>query len=285
MNALGLAAALALAPGLFWLWFFVRKNDYRPEPRRLLAATFVWGMLAVLPAALIETPLLGDLLDNPDLPLRIAAAQFLFVVGPVEEGCKFLAVRLHAYRSRYFEEPMDGLVYAAAASLGFASAENFFYVLTFGPEVMIARAPLSTLAHLVFGCIWGYALGAGIRRTGGAAFALAGLAVAAGLHGAFNAAVFGPYPLAGIGLVVLGAFWTMSRFNWARRISPFRLRRNYPFVTCRQCQALVRVTRASCLRCGSPAARGHGPLICGNCKAVNRPAAAFCVQCGDRFEG
>ena len=79
-----------------------------------------------------------------------------FVVGPVEELCKFAAVRLGPYRSLYFDEPVDGLVYASAASLGFASLENLFYVLEYGPEVMIAP-PLSTVGHLVF--VWGFALG------------------------------------------------------------------------------------------------------------------------------
>ena len=72
----------------------------------------------------------------------------LLVVGPVEEFSKFAVVRLKAYRSLYFDEPMDGLVYAAAASLGFASLENVLYVVDFGPEVMIVRAPVSTVAHL-----------------------------------------------------------------------------------------------------------------------------------------
>ena len=61
----------------------------------------------------------------------------LAIVGPVEETSKFLAIRLAVYRSLHFEEPMDGLVYGAAASLGFASLENLIYVLSYGPEVMI----------------------------------------------------------------------------------------------------------------------------------------------------
>ena len=72
----------------------------------------------------------------------------LFIVGPVEEFSKFLAVRLGAYRSLRFDEPGDGLVYAAA-SLGFASIENLGCAWTFGPAVMIVRAPLSTAARTI----------------------------------------------------------------------------------------------------------------------------------------
>lgn len=37
--------------------------------------------------------------------------------------------------------------------------ENLAYIWQFGPEVMILRAPLSTLAHVIFSSSWGYALG------------------------------------------------------------------------------------------------------------------------------
>ena len=285
MDSPGLAAALALAPGLFWLWFFARKNSYRPEPRRLVATTFILGMLSTVPAAGIEAFFIKDSLEQPGVTLGTVAVNMFFFVGPVEELSKFLAVRLNAYRSRYFEEPMDGLVYAAAASLGFASLENFFYILNYGPEVIVARAPLSTLAHLVFGSFWGYALGLAWRRQGASRWVVPGLAIAATMHAFFDVAAFGGNVGIAVGLVALGAFWTVSRFNWARRVSPFRYRRNYPLLTCPHCQQRVRVTFTTCPRCGSQMHRGRSPLICGNCLAINRADAAFCTQCGDRFEG
>jgi RsiW-degrading membrane proteinase PrsW (M82 family) len=71
----------------------------------------------------------------------------LVVVGPVEELCKFGAVRLGVYRSLYFDAPIHGLVYSVTASLGFASLENLFYVFQYGPEVMLLRDPLATLGR------------------------------------------------------------------------------------------------------------------------------------------
>lgn len=284
MGGLGFALALALAPGVFWLWFYVRKNSYRPEPRRQLAATFGLGMLSTLPAAGIESLFIREDLSGAALNLGAFALNMFFVVGPVEELSKFLAVRLYAYRSGYFEEPMDGLVYAAAASLGFASMENFFYILNYGPVVMVGRAPLSTLGHLVFGGFWGYALGASYHKRVAGVAVLGGLAVAAALHALFNVEAFGGNAWLGAALVALGAFWTMSRFNWARRVSPFRYRRNYPLMSCLACHNPVRITFAVCPACGAHLHRGQGTLICGNCKTMNRAAAAYCTQCGDRFE-
>ena len=163
MNPLVLIV-LAFAPGVFWLWFFVRKDVYRPEPRRLLALTFFLGMVAVIPAAIVEGVFLDESLVSEQGSLASFAAGMLLVVGPVEELSKFAAVRLGPYRSLCFDEPTDGLIYSATASLGFASLENLAYVLVFGPAVMLLRAPLSTLAHVVFGSIWGHALGLQTQR-------------------------------------------------------------------------------------------------------------------------
>ena len=120
---------VSLSPGIFWLWFFLRQDKVRPKPKHLIALTFLLGCVSTIPAAILEFVFhFGGLLDA-QTDLATVATGMLFVVGPVEELCKFGAVRLLASRSLYFDEPMDGLVYGAAASLGFASLEHFFYVL------------------------------------------------------------------------------------------------------------------------------------------------------------
>ena len=282
---------LAFAPGIFWLWFFIRRAVYRPAPRRLLVQTFLLGMASTIPAGIINAVFLDDsILDDSILddaaPLASVAMGMLFVVGPAEETCKFLAVRFLAYRSPYFDEPGDGLVYSAAASLGFASLENLLYILQFGPAVMVLRAPLSTAGHVVFGAIWGYALGAQVR-TGRrrARQTLAGVAGGAIAHGFFNIAVFAFFPLA-ICLVLSGVSWTVARFAWARRSSPFRLRRNYPQIECPICGGHITIISRYCRFCGAPVSGGSpgaGDLICSNCAYRNRSDALYCVQCGDRL--
>ena len=282
---------LAIAPGIFWLWFFIRGRSYRPNPRRLLAFAFFLGMLFVPPAAVLEFVLLGDVdLDRlGEMGLASVAAMMLFVVGPVEEASKFLAVRLGPYRSLYFDEPSDGLEYAAAASLGFASLENLVYILSFGPAVMIVRAPISTLGHVIWGSFWGYGLGVQAQhgRRGRRLWLAVSLVVAAALHGAFNTLLFtlSPLgPLLALLLTALGLWWTLSRFRWAQRISPFRLRRNYPRVACPGCGRYNSVVSRYCQSCGwiSPASRPSA-LACGNCGAPARPDASYCIRCGDRL--
>jgi protease PrsW len=274
---------VAFTPGLFWLWFFLRLDRYRPEPKRLIAITFLLGCVSTIPAGLVNTTFgVGELVvSQPDL-LTFATAMLL-VVGPIEELCKFTVVRLVPYRSLYFDEPMDGLVYGVTASLGFASLENLVYVMQYGPEVMLLRAPISTVAHLVFGAIWGYALGqhhysGGERR----ALVVASLGLAAVVHGLFNVALFA-FPLAGLALVAGGGFWVFRMFKRGQQTSPFRFRRNYPLTACRNCGALVRVVNRFCTSCGTPVLPDAGDLICGNCQTRNRPDAAYCTGCGDHL--
>ncbi len=277
---------VSFAPGLFWLWFYVRKDVYRPEPRRLIAITFGLGCLSTIPAGMIEAIFLFDMNLEEGAALTGVAAAMLLVVGPVEETCKFAAVRFKPYRSLYFDEPMDGLVYAVAASLGFASLENMGHVLAFGPAVMIGRAPITTVAHLVLGSVWGYALGvhqaSGYRRS---PLVAGSLVIAACAHGVFNILVFSsaPLPLGAVVLTVIGAVWAFGRFKWGQRVSPFRLRRNYPKAACPSCGELIRVVSRFCRSCGMAVAPRAARLFCGRCGEGNRPDAGYCTSCGDRL--
>jgi hypothetical protein len=108
-------------------------------------------------------------------------------VGVVEEGVKLFAAWALARHRREFDEPVDGIVYACAAALGFAAIENmkYFAVTRMSGTVVAARAFLSVPAHMFFSAIWGYALGRKLVRKDTSVlgwFALAALA-----HGAFDA--------------------------------------------------------------------------------------------------
>ena len=282
MSALGIVL-ISFTPGLFWLWFFVRLDRLRPSPRRWIALSFIFGMAATIPAGIINTLALPDDLLSPGVTLASVSISMLLVVGPVEEASKFLAIRLAVYRSLFFEEPMDGLVFGAAASLGFASLENLLYVLDYGPEVMLVRAPFSTLAHLVFGSLWGYGLG--MRRMGSGPWvvwvALAGSAV---FHGVSNILLFSSIPWLALLLDAAGALWAYRLFKWGQRVSPFRYRRNIPLTPCVSCGAPIRVRSPYCRLCGVPQTAGApATLICGNCRSPNRGDATYCTDCGDKL--
>lgn len=274
---------IAFTPGLFWLWFFLRLDRYHPEPKRLIALTFLLGCLSTIPAGILESTFdVGGILENKTDLITVAAGM-LFIVGPIEELSKFTVVRLFPYRSLYFDEAMDGLVYGVTASLGFASLENLFYVFQFGPGVMLYRAPISTLAHLSFSSIWGYALGQHYASGGNKRWlVVAGLALAAVAHALFNVAVFA-FPWASLALVAVGGIWTFNSFRRGQQLSPFRFRRNYPQVECRACGALVSVANQFCTSCGAPLSTTAASLVCSRCQHHNRADADYCTNCGDQL--
>lgn len=172
--------AIAIGPGLFWLWFFVRRDRLEPEPRWLLVRTFVLGACALFPAALLE-------MHIPD-PLDIVLA------APVlEEAIKLLVVYLTVFRHLEFDEPMDGITYAVACALGFATIENVFFVVqTQHDPVGVAafRALLTVPGHALWAVLWGYGLGRMRFSRGPAAqaFLAAGLGLAMLSHSLFNLA-------------------------------------------------------------------------------------------------
>jgi RsiW-degrading membrane proteinase PrsW (M82 family) len=172
---MGLAAlVIPMIPGVVWLWIFYRTDWYEPEPKRLVLATFGLGVLAILPAFGGER-LLG--MAYPFLEHIERASQAggsgrawpmlvgcFLVIGPCEEISKFLAVRLFIYRHREFNEPLDGIIYAAAAALGFASLENVLYVIDWHTGhvqwgALGVRSLLALPGHVIFSTTWGYALG------------------------------------------------------------------------------------------------------------------------------
>jgi RsiW-degrading membrane proteinase PrsW (M82 family) len=153
-----ISVLIALAPGLFLIWYFYHRDKYEPEPKKKIVKIFLIGAVMVLPAAVIEL-LLGSLVNRFSSGLvNIFLLSFL-VIAPAEELLKYLAVRKWVYNSLEFDEIMDGIVYAVAASLGFATLENVFYVLQLGIATGILRAFLAVPGHALFGALMGYYIG------------------------------------------------------------------------------------------------------------------------------
>jgi RsiW-degrading membrane proteinase PrsW (M82 family) len=184
---LGYLLILGFAPALFWLWYFYIKDRYAPEPRSWILRIFVLGMLSTIPIAFIEASI-GAL-----IPSEFFTA---VVVAPIVEECgKFLVVYWFVFRRPVFDEPIDGIVYAVTAALGFAALENFVYLfaaysetLTLPLELSVLRAVLSVPGHALMSSMWGYALGQTLVTPHPLARRLIwhGLALAIVLHAAFN---------------------------------------------------------------------------------------------------
>jgi RsiW-degrading membrane proteinase PrsW (M82 family) len=85
---------IAVAPGLFFLWFFWVRDKYEREPARLLLSTFLLGALTIIPTLVLET--IGGLviLAPGEGSSTVQTLLYYFVViAFVEESTKYLAVR------------------------------------------------------------------------------------------------------------------------------------------------------------------------------------------------
>lgn len=179
-----LLTALAIAPGLAICFFFFYKDAFNPEPARYLFVSFLLGMLAIIPAGIIELRLFRQ--TPHSIPETLFTAYF--VVGLVEEGCKFLMLRAYGFTRPSFDEPLDGIVYAVMVSMGFATIENAGYIWRHGYEVAILRMFTSVPAHASFAVVMGYFAGKArfdpARRSH---LLLNGLLGATFLHGTYDA--------------------------------------------------------------------------------------------------
>ena len=204
LDAVGLPPNTTLATACFvvpillsiaWLVFIRRFDRAHPEPVWLIAVTFALGAVSTIPAGFAELFLvrLSPWLDPKVVTfggqlfaVPLAFVVFTVVVGMCEEGAKMLGASF-AVRRPEFDEPIDGIVYGIVSSLGFAAAENirYFAVARLSAPIVVARCFMSVPAHMFFGAIWGYALGA--RLVDRKPRVLLFLVLAAAAHGLFDA--------------------------------------------------------------------------------------------------
>jgi RsiW-degrading membrane proteinase PrsW (M82 family) len=88
--------AVASAPSLALFLFFYLRDKYEREPLWLLFRGFWLGALMVIPALFIETFLLDDVFPSPS-DLITLFVQLTLGVALIEEGLKFLVLRLYLY--------------------------------------------------------------------------------------------------------------------------------------------------------------------------------------------
>ncbi len=212
--------AVAVAPGIFWLWYFQRRDRLRPEPRHLVQRVFLFGAGAAFAAGLLEAgafPLLGMSGKGSTLADAVAAAA---VVAIVEETLKFLVVLQVAYRHAAFDEVLDGIVYAVTASLGFATVENIFYVVEGGLGVGVLRAVLSVPGHAFFGALMGFAMGlAKFSRSRERLLLFAGFGWAAIAHTLYDAVLFSETTLALAVVPIVLILWRRAMTHSRRALA------------------------------------------------------------------
>lgn len=153
---------LALVPAAIWLTFFYMQDRAEPEPKGFILGVFALG--AILAGA-IGVPVVETLFRTShwiytDTLTKIVGG--ILVVGFTQEFLKYAAVRYSIYNSSEFDEPTDGVIYATAAGLGYATVLNIQFVVSNGGVDLgagILRMAVVALGHAAFSGITGYFLG------------------------------------------------------------------------------------------------------------------------------
>ena len=156
-----IGVVMALIPAMAWLFFFYQQDQREPEPKGLVAQVFILGGLL---AMAIGIPLVEDVYHVSTWIFEnfwVNLAGAILVIGLSQEFLKFAAVRFSVYSSAEFDERTDGIIYATAAGLGFATVLNIVFVVNSGGVnlgVGALRVTLTALAEASFAGITGYFL-------------------------------------------------------------------------------------------------------------------------------
>ncbi|MCO6493123.1 MAG: PrsW family intramembrane metalloprotease [Phaeodactylibacter sp.] len=149
---------LAIVPGLLICWYIYRMDKYEKESRLQLAITFALGMAITYPVLKIEAWATYSGWGGTQNLGAVFFSSFV-VVALTEELAKYLALLSYPYSRPFFNEPMDGIVYAVMISMGFATLENILYAGKFGFQTTLLRAFTAVPAHASFAIIMGYFIG------------------------------------------------------------------------------------------------------------------------------
>lgn len=143
----------AIAPGIAILSYFYLRDNLQPEPISMVIRTFIFGFLLVIPIMVLQY------IMQTEWQLHEGIFQTVFSSAVIEEYFKWLVVYHTAYKHVEFDEPYDGIVYAVAVSLGFATLENLLYLIINGLDIAFWRAFLPVSSHALFGVWMGYYMG------------------------------------------------------------------------------------------------------------------------------
>lgn len=230
---------LGLLPSFAWLIFFL-KEDVHPEPKKMISRAFIAGALVAFVAVGLQL-LLRNILQSFQIDEYHLVSFSLF--GFIEEALKFLAAYLVVRKSRFFDEPIDAMIYMITAALGFAMVENIavmsnIEILSEAFGIITLRFVGATLLHALSSGFVGYYWAKGIILSrklkpefeppchlGGTQpklLVFKGIVFATILHMVFNYLILISkeiiiYPIIFLTIAALFIFWDFERIKTAKQ--------------------------------------------------------------------
>ncbi len=229
-GIVALVPLVAVLLGIRWI------DRWEPEPRYALLFAFLWGAgVSTLVSIWLNTAFSTAVYystGNVETAEMLGAALGAPLIEETAKGMGVLILFLA--RRRYFDGPVDGIVYAATVAAGFAFVENILYFgrsIDMLPQIFVMRGILSPFAHVMFTVAIGIALGLAARSRSSLAWVGAlplGWLVAVLLHALWNGSTFtgsffGLYVLVQVPLFVAAIILVVWLRRRERRIITGRL--------------------------------------------------------------
>lgn len=220
-------ALIGTIPSFAWMFFFLRE-EIHPEPKKMIAKTFIAGALVTVLVVVVQY--FGKYMLERYFIAEYSVISFL-IFGVIEEVFKFLAAYVIIRKSKYFDEPMDAMIYMIVAALGFAMTENIAIMLNVSAiheafNVITLRFVGATLLHALSSGVLGFywAKGLVFSRMGKINnktvwfFILFGIGAASVLHLAFNYLILKYntsfiYPVIFLIIAALFVFWDFENIK------------------------------------------------------------------------
>ncbi len=198
-----LASLVAFIPSVLYIFPLFWLDRYDPEPPWLLACAYAWGALVAVNISFVVNTSVEKVAEQMTGNEQIANLIGGVVSAPiVEEGTKGLGLLLLLlFFRKYFDDILDGIVFAGVIALGFATVENVIYygraIGVGGAEGIaisfVMRGIMTPFAHVTFTSMTG--IGCGIARESHNKLVrilppVVGYMCAVALHAIFNGMAF-----------------------------------------------------------------------------------------------
>lgn len=147
----------ALAPVVLLFGYILVKDMRQPEPLKWLLRALLYGVLSAILVITVLAPV-------PKIEVTGWLTAFMnafLMAGIPEESAKLLMLWLLLRKNPYYDERLDGIVYATCVGLGFAGLENIGYLMQ-GIEdgswlsISVSRALFAVPGHFFFGVVMGF---------------------------------------------------------------------------------------------------------------------------------
>lgn len=151
----------ALLPVYLLFKYMKAQDSAQPEPKEWLRKGIWYGVLSAVLVLIGHAFIPDSQMLYPEYKGSVFGAMLeaLYDAALPEEAAKLLMLWLLLRKNPYFDEHLDGIVYATCIGLGFAGLENIFYLMSNFDNLLsvaISRALFAVPGHFFFAVVMGY---------------------------------------------------------------------------------------------------------------------------------